>query len=74
MAGIFSSLDDKRDFVRRLKYILLRDFREAYPNIDFNDCELNEAFALIHSKTGDRFIFLIDEWDVIFRNAKFRLV
>ncbi len=67
MAGIFSSLDNKRDFVRRLKYILLRDFREAYPNIDFNDCELNEAFALIHSKTGDRFIFLIDEWDVIFR-------
>lgn len=67
MAGIFSSLDDKSEFVRRLKYILLRDFRESYPGINFDDCELNEAFSLIRAKTGDRFIFLIDEWDVIFR-------
>lgn len=44
--------------VRRLS----ADLREAYPDLFFTDESLPEKL----DKTGDRFIFIIDEWDAVF--------
>ncbi len=44
-----------------------KDFSVAYPDIDINEYSIGDAIVEINSITNDRFIFLIDEWDVIFR-------
>ena len=70
MASLYTSLINKKTFVSRLRKNLLNDLKEAYPSIDFSGCLLNEAFSKIKSASGDRFIFLIDEWDVIYREEE----
>ncbi len=67
MAELYANLSDKTQFVKKLKNIILRDLKENYTNVDFTDLELWEAFIQIKSQTKERFIFLIDEWDVIYR-------
>jgi hypothetical protein len=70
MASLYTNLIDKGDFVPRLRRNILADLEEAYPSIDFSGCLLNEVFAKVKSFSGDRFIFLIDEWDVIYREEE----
>ena len=48
----------RESLVRRLS----ADLREAYPDLFFTDESLPEKL----DKTGDRFIFIIDEWDAVF--------
>ncbi len=70
MAELYTSLDDKFNFVKKLKSNILKDLKGAYDNIDFTDLVLGEAIVEINSKLNERFIFLIDEWDVIFREQE----
>lgn len=47
---------------------LLRDLLKAYPDIDYLDSkDLISSLLDIFSETGNPFIFIIDEWDCIFR-------
>ncbi len=70
MAELYANSSDKTQFVKKLKNIILRDLKENYTNVDFTDLELWEAFIQIKSKTKEKFIFLIDEWDVIYREQE----
>ena len=70
MAGIYTRIDDKNLFVAKIKSDLLRDLREAYPSLDLSSCLLEEAIVAIKNAYGDRFVFLIDEWDVIYREQE----
>ena len=70
MSSLYTSLIDKSEFVPKLRARLLSDFQEAYPSIDFSTCLIDDAFSKIKTATGDRFIFLIDEWDVIYREEE----
>ncbi len=70
MAAIYTRIDDKAAFVAKVKSDLLRDLREEYPSLDLSSCLLEEAFIAIKNAYGDRFIFLIDEWDVIYREQE----
>ncbi len=48
-----------------------RELIEAFPDVSPNDdLPLAERLARISDKTGRRFFILIDEWDVLFREAK----
>ena len=50
---------------------ILRDLLKTYPNIDYLDPnDLVGSLLDIYSETSDSFIFVIDEWDCIFREYK----
>ena len=70
MADLYTNLDDCNTFVKSLKSKIFRDLKKEYPNIITDEMLLNEAFTFIYNETKDRFIFLIDEWDVIFREEE----
>lgn len=71
MNSQFENSRDKNRFVCDLSENLLSDLDEAYgtDSFHFNGLPLNRAFAKIRASCGDRFIFLIDEWDVAYRKA-----
>ncbi len=67
MASIYTNSLDKSKFIEEIKRKLFIDFSRKYPQIDLTGYSIGDAIVEINSETGDRFIFLIDEWDVIFR-------
>lgn len=58
-----------QNYIGRFETILRADLKEAYPHLAGK-----EAFSLsdLFTETGDRFIFIIDEWDYIFSHDLFR--
>lgn len=75
MAAVYTMDSDKTRFVKRLKELLYLDLKRGYPEIPLDyDPKAADSFSLaiseISSRTGERFIFLIDEWDVIFRESE----
>ncbi len=74
MAMAYTIEDDASSFLKRLKELLYLDLKEAFPEVKLDyDPKDGAAFSLamseIHSRTGETFIFLIDEWDVVFRES-----
>ena len=68
MAGIYTDIDDKSNFIDEVKHELICALDEAYPGIlSENENTLRKAIVKVTEKTGERFVFLIDEWDVIYR-------
>lgn len=50
---------------------LLRDLMKVYPDIDYLDqSDLISSLMDIYGETSDPFIFIIDEWDCIFRENR----
>ncbi len=70
MNGLYSNLNDPKDFVAALKRNILSDLQEAYSTDFPSDCPLDVAFSKVRSVSNDRFIFLIDEWDVVYREEE----
>ena len=71
MANLYTDIKDKNTFVEKIKFNILRDLKEYYSNIDFTDLTLGEAIIKIKAELNERFIFLIDEWDVIYREQEY---
>ena len=46
---------------------LKKDIKELWPDIDINS-KIYVLLEQIYSKTGEGFIFIIDEWDYIYNN------
>ena len=56
------------DVVEEMDAALLKDMRKAYPSIPTEEKDsLMDCLMRIADETGDRFIFIIDEWDAICR-------
>ncbi len=70
MAGLYTKIENKDDFVKELKKYLIKDLKELFPSIDYTDLTLGEAFVEITSTLNETFVFLIDEWDVLLREEK----
>ena len=48
---------------------VIPELRIAFPNIVIpKECILPEAIQIIYAQTGEKFVFLIDEYDVIIRD------
>ena len=71
MSNLYTDIKDKNTFVEKLKFNILRDLMEYYSDINFTDLTLGEAIVKVKSELNERFIFLIDEWDVIFREEEY---
>ena len=76
MAGLYTRLNDKNTFVEKLKEFIYLDLKNNYKNLNL-DCDLSDGTFLantlikIKSELNEKFIFLIDEWDVIFREEEY---
>lgn len=59
------------DMMEMLQEDVLEELREQYPNIVPDKVRiLSRALDKIYARTGDKFIFVIDEWDCILREQK----
>ncbi len=57
-----------KTFMENLTTEVIYELKEKWPNaIKERDTNLASAIQRVNDCTGERFIFLIDEWDVIFR-------
>ena len=63
----FASIKSE-NIVQDVQKIIIEDLKNAYPFVQEKD---NLMFALseINARTGDRFIFIIDEWDRLIREV-----
>lgn len=68
----FSEIDDECEsyeaYISNIKELLREDLHTAYPDIEFRLEKGSPAEDLrrINQKTGDTFVFVLDEWDAIF--------
>ncbi|MCI9176383.1 MAG: AAA family ATPase [Lachnospiraceae bacterium] len=54
-------------YIGRISDGIKRDLEEEYPDIDFGfGRDLWDMFQTVFDKTGQNFIFVMDEWDAIF--------
>ncbi len=68
MASIYNDSRSGRAFLNKLVRFVRSDLDEAFPGIlTSNQKTIMECLSRINNETGERFIFLIDEWDVLFR-------
>ncbi|MCI6582686.1 MAG: ATP-binding protein [Oscillospiraceae bacterium] len=57
-----------KEMTDRIEKVLRRDLKKTYRNMDYDDdYSLCEIFAEIYSEERIPFVFIIDEWDTVFR-------
>ena len=60
-----------QDALKIMQRNVIRDICNAYPNIDYLDqTDLIQTMEDVNAVTGQRFVIIIDEWDVLFRERK----
>lgn len=67
----FSIMDDGcesyQEYIGTIKLLLREDLRAAYPDIAFREnSPVSEDLKRIFDRTGDKFLFVLDEWDAVF--------
>jgi hypothetical protein len=55
-------------YINFVKNSLASDLREAYPDVACESDDPAKLLAAIHKSTGERFMFVLDDWDFIFRS------
>lgn len=73
MQDFFSRTHEIQKMKRLLEKALLRDLLKAYPDLDYLDKEdlVGVLLDINHEEKDRKFIFIIDEWDCIFRERKY---
>ena len=58
---------DFQEYMDRIQDGLIRDIQEVYPDFEIKTgAALWDVLSMVFDKTGDKFIFVMDEWDAIF--------
>lgn len=71
MQNFLSKSKNIDEFILLLSSILIREFKRVYEDVDyFDDTNLQFSLSDIFNETGNKFIFIIDEWDCLFREFK----
>ena len=62
-------MNSYNDYINGIRKSIINDIKEKYPKIN-----VEKFFSIAHmlSATGEKFIFLIDEWDYIFSHNLFK--
>ena len=59
---------DPKTFINRIVESVIGEMCDKWPDIaELRAMTLADALATVHAKIGTRFIFVIDEWDAVFR-------
>ncbi len=67
LAKVYTGLKDPSLFVDELCRLLIAELAKAHPEVSLEGLSLGDVIGEIKERTGNAFIFLIDEWDVIYR-------
>lgn len=59
-----------KDGIEKISERLVHDLKQAYPEILKDETDLILCLDMITQVSGEKFIFLIDEWDCVFRFHK----
>lgn len=71
MQQMLSSAGGSIAVIEYLQKVVLAELKEAYPQVSISEeTELAIALAKVYAKTRQGFIFIIDEWDCIFREKQ----
>lgn len=71
MQDFLSVTDSVPDMISRFEYELLKELKDFYPACaELEETRLMPALNQIFSRTQEGFIFIVDEWDCIFRERK----
>ncbi len=71
MQDFLSQAADAEFLTEYLQEKVLRDLRKVYDDVaDFSENSLIDVLLQIHAETETAFVFIIDEWDCIFREKK----
>ena len=66
--SFFQVGQEPKTFVARLSAEVLEEVCSKWPDIEgLKEKTLADALIKVHEKTGARFVFVIDEWDAVFR-------
>ena len=56
-----------QEYITRIQDGLIRDIEEAYPGLEIkSDAAVWDILSQVFDKTGDKFVFVMDEWDAVF--------
>lgn len=71
MQEFLSATHKIENMIARIEKHLLKDLKRAYPDIDYmEEDDLVSVLYDIHVESQIPFVFIIDEWDCIFREKK----
>ena len=58
----------RKNIVRTIQEEIIYELKEAFPDVKYKDnSDLMDVLSSIHQSTGEKFFFIIDEWDAICR-------
>lgn len=64
------SFDTYSRYIKEVETILKGDLYKEYPDISFRaKAPISEDLKRVNIETGDKFMFILDEWDTIFHKA-----
>ncbi len=67
MSKVAENVTDGGLYLSKLKSDLFRDFRNAYPNLAFDEQQgISAALNQIYNAVGTQFVVVMDEWDYLF--------
>ena len=71
MQQFLSRTHNSQKMIEKVQEELCREFLDEYANLELPETKsLPELLARIFDETKDQFVFIIDEWDCIFREKK----
>ena len=68
ITGFISSAKNIDDVVKTIRESIIKELEVAFPDVAYSS--LGELLIGIKEQTNDKFFFVIDEWDAIFRELK----
>lgn len=72
MQEFLSRTNSMENMIKRIKKAVIRDFKRAYPKVDYFDADDPAACMQdIYEESRIPFVVIIDEWDCIFREYKY---
>ena len=58
----------RTNIVRAIQEKIIKELKDTFPNVSYDDnSDLMDILSAIHQATGEKFFFIIDEWDAICR-------
>jgi hypothetical protein len=69
MTTLISDCGDIKDIVKYTQNEVIKELSRVYPQVEVQPV-LSKMLLGITEATGNKFIFIIDEWDALFREAK----
>ena len=71
MQDFLSRSNNIQELMERVRKLVLRELKNAYPDVDFFDeNDLIESMQDVYAYSKCPFVIIIDEWDCIFREYK----